>query len=132
MFLGKPAFGWVEVVLGDFAGSGSYLTDIPLDCLESMIYALENHTDFIVSFDAEGWSFKMIADEYRSFIIEEKDEPILYTCEKDIHQLAKELYENISLYFEIWGTWSTRFEKDEINAFKNDLMEKLEKLETLL
>ena len=42
--LGKPHGGWTEIKIGDFIGYGSYLTDIPVDCLNACIFALSNNS----------------------------------------------------------------------------------------
>ena len=128
--LSKPKFGWTTISLGDFIGSASYITDVPIDVMESMIDALNNHKDFIVSFDAEGWCFKIIADDYRSFIIEEKDEPILYVCEKNKLELAKEILDDITTYKEDWYHWTVDEENEK--EYKMEICSYLRKLKKSL
>lgn len=129
-----PKHGWVLINIGSFSDRASYLTEVPLDCLDSIIYALENKTDFIVSFDAEGWSFKIISDYYRTFIIEEKDFPKLLTLENiNKEMLAKEIYQDISENIDNWSNWSCSIENEEdILNYKKELNIKLEKLKSLI
>ena len=35
----------------------------------------EEKIDFICTFDAEGWEFKVISDDYRTYIINEEEYP---------------------------------------------------------
>lgn len=125
----NPKFGWVSVHLGEFQGPASYITDVAFDSMEAMIYALEENKDFIVSFDAEGWEFKVISDDYRTFIIEEKNEVKLYIYEKNKLELAKELIEDISRDKEDWLKWQySEEEKESYTSYKIAFCHHLRKL----
>jgi len=52
--LAKPEHGWVNVQLEGFSERASYMTDIPNDCLDAFIYALQNNSPTVIFFDAEG------------------------------------------------------------------------------
>lgn len=137
----NPKHGWVTICIDNWSDRASYLTDVPLDCLDAMIYALTNKCDFIVSFDAEGWTYKIISDCYRTFIIEEQNKPKLITIENvDINMLAKELYNDISKDLDEWSNWSCSLDVDEdgkilskeIENYKQSLVDKLYQLKILL
>lgn len=60
--ISNPRFGWYNFELGDFKGSTSYLTDVPVDLLDAFI---DYHTKGygVAVFDEEGSHFTLI-DEY--------------------------------------------------------------------
>lgn len=101
--LTKPKCGWTNVKINNFEAPASFITDVPIDCLKNMIFALKNKSDFIVSLDAEGWTYKIISDSYRTLILIEDEEPetiVLNDITKEY--LAKELYLSIYNYKEDW------------------------------
>lgn len=133
--LGMPMYGWSQVEIGDFEGPASYLTDVANDCLLAMIHYYETGFDFVVNFDAEGWIFKVIADEYNVFVIEDKDEPVLHTYDKRIDDLAKEIVSDIEKYFDDWTRWDYAVEEDDEEALQKEaerLRDNLEKLKVLM
>lgn len=134
--LGTPVSGWSHITIGDFEGSASYLTDVANDCLKAMIHSLKTGFDFVVSFDAEGWTFKVIADEYTTYIIEEKDEAKLYTVEKNRIELAKEILFDIEDSFDLWIHWDyiEEFDTDgsELKKEEDRLKKNLETLKEML
>ncbi len=133
--LGMPMYGWSHIKLGDFEGPASYLTDVANDCLEAMIHCFETGFDFIVSFDAEGWTFKVISDFYITYIIEEKNEPVLHTVEMDYISLAKEIVSDIEEYFDEWTRWNYIEEEDDesvLNEERSKLRNNLDTLKKLI
>ena len=126
--LSKPWCGWTTVHIGDWEGSASYLTSVPFDVLESMIFSLENCVPFSVEFDAEGWSFIVVSTDYESYVIEYKDEPILYHFDIDKVNLAQEILIDLGEHRDLWLKW----EDEEIDKEKSEIfdsqMEKLDKL----
>lgn len=133
-----PKYGWTTVSIENFREPASYLTDVPMDCINAMIYALENNTDFCVNFDAEGYSYKIIADWYNTFIIMTKNEPELITIKnKNRDILAKELIKDIENNLKDWCTFSCIIDeeneesKNEYREYKKNLIEKIEKLKEL-
>ena len=137
----NPKHGWVTISIENWSDRASYLTEVPLECLDNMIYALENGSDFIVSFDAEGWTYKIISDYYRTFVITELD-----TCDLIVFEnvskkvLAKEIFNDITKDIDEWSMWSCSLDYDNeghvtqesIDKYRNTLLSKLEKLEKLL
>lgn len=141
--LGKPAFGWTHIKIGNFEGPASYLTDVPIDCLKNMIFALKNRSDFIVSFDAEGWTYKVVSDCYRTIVIIEKDEtPEIILSDINRDELAKELYFDIKNNKEDWYEFPCFLKGKEVpkdereteayNRYKQQLNYLLESLEKRL
>ena len=130
--LTKPKHGWTNLHIGDFSERASYLTDIPNDCLDAFIYALQNGNPAVVFFDAEGWDFHLVASYYQSYVIVDKDEAKLYAFDKTINDLTKELYEDISNNFDDWLDWDMYDTVEEREENKRGLKEKLAQLYLLI
>ena len=128
--LGMPMYGWSHIKICDFEGPASYLTDVANDCLVSMIHHFQTGFDFVVNFDAEGWTFKVISDNYSTYIIEDKDESILHTYEINSLSLAKEIILDIEKYFKEWIKWDYIAEEDD--EFKSLLKAETERLQNNL
>jgi len=105
--LTKPQDGWTSIHIQNFSERASYLTDIPNDCLDAFIYALQTNNPAVVYFDAEGWDFHLVSSYYRSYIIRDKEDNKvdIHVIEKDILELAKELVYDIQRDFDEWLQW---------------------------
>jgi len=123
-----PKHGWTNLQIGDFTERASYLTDIPNDCLDAFTYALKNNKPVVVFFDAEGWDFHLIASYYQSYIIIDKDDTKVYVIEKNIKELAKELYNDINNNFDGWLNWDFYDTVEEREENKINIMTKLSQL----
>lgn len=129
--LTKPFAGWTNVEIGDFSAPASYLTEVPIECLDIMINSLRKRIDFCASFDAEGWTYKVISDYYRTYIIIEDDSLELKIIDKDMFSLANELITDIENNIDSWSHWSLSEEydgKEAIEKYKQDLLEKIQEL----
>ena len=122
-----PKHGWVNLQINDLSKRASYLTDIPNDCLDAFIYALQNNAPTVVFFDAEGWDFHLVTSYYQSYIIVDKDDTKLYVIEKNILELARELYEDINNNLNDWLNWDMKEDetKEERRENKERLLTKL-------
>jgi len=126
--LTKPNHGWTNLQIGNLTERASYLTDIPNDCLDAFIHALQNNTPAVIFFDAEGWDFHLIASYYQSYIIVDKDKAEVYIVEKNIKELAKELYNDINNNFDDWLNWDLYDNMEEREENKRNIMTKLSEL----
>ena len=93
----KPQDGWTHLNFENFSERASYLTDVPNDCLDAFIYALQTNNPAVVYFDAEGYDYHLISSYYRSYIIRDKEDNKvnIHVIEKGIIELAKELVSDI-------------------------------------
>jgi len=130
----KPKNGWVNLEIGDFRERASYLTDIPNDCLDTFIFALQNNIPASVYFDAEGWDYYLISSFYRTFIIINKEKPELFTFEKDYEEIAKELIIDFEENIDEWVNWECWHGKseEEFKENKVNLITKINKLKSLI
>ena len=99
-----------------------------------MILAYRNHNDFCVNFDVEGWTFKIIADEYITYIIKEQNRSELIVCEEvNLDILSKELIEDIESNLNDWLLWNySPEETEEILEYKENLLKKIDTLKKLI
>lgn len=101
--ISDPKYGWCNFKLGDFKGTPSYLTDVPIDVLDAFIDFYTKGLG-IAYFDEEGTDFMLILSPYSVFIIEEKDKPILhYYGDIDIRELGNELINDIESNIDEWA-----------------------------
>ena len=71
-FLYKTGSGWCGVAIDDFRGNASYLTDVPLDFLYAFKQWIDNKTIPVIFCDEEGSEFRIIVEEFNTYIIHER------------------------------------------------------------
>lgn len=134
----KPKYGWTNINLGDFKGRGSYLTDIPLDCLNSFINALKCSLPASIYFDEEGSEFILVADFNGVYIISEREKTELIKIDIDFLDLIKEVIKDIEDNFNDWLLWMDYYEEHSLNnnealkIRKNSIENKLNTLKSML
>jgi len=136
--LTKPDCGWTNVSLGDDLYRASYLTDIPLDCANSMLSALKYDIPFCVSFDAEGWGFVIVCSPYVYYdtqIIIYKNttdvESYNLTFEDFVKELYKDLYDNLDDWV-LWDTCGDDESNQENDFRKCEMVDKLKQIKKLI
>ena len=129
--ISNPKHGWCDFKLGDFKGTPSYLTDVPVDSLNIFIdYHRKGYG--MTWFDEEGTEFTLVLTPYSLFIIEEKDEPVLHDFSViNIDDLEKELVNDIENNLDEWANFTTGDTDDEISVHKFEISRKLEFLKTV-
>lgn len=150
--LDEPKYGWTHVMFGgQCLGTASYLTDVPVDCMERMIAYLLKDTvmdNFSIEFDAEGYTFGLIEFSDSLFWIHDNTEdgcPVLAklnpeslglmkyaTVNEIMIRLAKELIDDIQSNKNEWIYWDC-MDEDESEIEKreekiNNLLVKLKNL----
>ena len=121
--ISNPKNGWCNFKLGDFEGTPSYITDVPIDLLDAFIdYYTRGYG--LAYFDEEGSEFTLLLTWYGVYIIEEKDNVKLHVFyDLNISNLAKEVIADIETNLDGWCNdfmWYS-FSKEDLN-------ERLEKL----
>lgn len=129
--LSEPQHGWTFVQIEDFKEPASYITDVPNDCLDGFIYALNNNLPAIIYFDAEGYDYYLIITRFVSYIILEKESVRLYRFEISMYDLVEELINDIELYIDEWASWGGSTDK-KVKRNKEILEQKIIKLKQLL
>ena len=133
--ISNPKHGWCNFKLGNFQGSPSYLTDVPVDLLDAFIdYYTKGHG--VAVFDEEGSYFTLLLTRYNwgIFIIEETNDSILYDfSDMNSDNLAKELISDIEN--DLTG-WVVEFvvddDQEEITQHRNEIRQRIAKLKTLI
>ena len=133
--ISNPKHGWCNFKLGNFQGSPSYLTDVPVDLLDAFIdYYTKGYG--VAVFDEEGSYFTLLLTRYNwgIFIIEETNDSILYDfSDMNSDNLAKELISDIEN--DLTG-WVVEFvvddDQEEITQHRNEIRQRIAKLKTLI
>ena len=125
--ISNPKNGWCNFKLGDFEGTPSYITDVPIDLLDAFIdYYTRGYG--LAYFDEEGSEFTLLLTWYGVYIIEEKDDTKVHTFYNlSISDLAKEVIADIETNLDGWCNdfmWCS--------SSKEDLNERLEKLKNMI
>lgn len=128
--ISNPNYGWCNFELGDFKGSPSYLTDVPIDLLDAFI---DYHTKGygVVVFDEEGSCFTLVMSKYNwgIYIIEEKDYPKLHNlCDFDVEDLEEELINDIERDLNRWSEFITNDTPEEITQHRNEIRQRIARL----
>lgn len=105
--LSNPKAGWCELEIGNFKGTPSYLTDVPVDLLTAFINYYKNGIGAVL-FDEEGSEFNLLLSNYSAYIIyvDCENKSILYEFpDIDIDNLAKELITDIKSNIDSWANF---------------------------
>lgn len=103
--LSNPKAGWCELEIGDFKGTPSYLTDVPVDLLTAFIDYYKKGIG-VSFFDEEGSEFNLLLSNYSAYIIYCGNESTLYEFPNiDIDNLAKELIADIKSNVDSWANF---------------------------
>ena len=121
--ISNPKNGWCNFKLGDFEGTPSYITDVPIDLLDAFIdYYTRGYG--LAYFDEEGSEFTLLLTWYGVYIIEEKDDTKVHTFYNlSISDLAKDVIIDILSNLDGWCNDFMHY-----SFSKEDLNERLEKL----
>lgn len=124
--ISNPKHGWCNFELGDFKGTPSYLTNVPIDLMDAFIdyYTRGYGAAF---FDEEGSEFTLLLTWYSVYIIEEKDDAKVHVFYLNASDLAKEVITDIETNLDGWCNDFMYY-----SFSKEDLNERLEKLKNMI
>lgn len=128
--ISNPKVGWCSFELGDFKGTPSYLTDVPMDLLNAFIdyYSRGNG---IAEFDEEGSEFTLVLTRNGVYIIEAKDAYALHAYQDiDVSDLAQSLIIDIVSNIDGWCNDFMLFCDEK--KYRRELNRKISKLTMLL
>ena len=125
--ISNPKNGWCNFKLGDFEGTPSYITDVPIDLLDAFIdYYTRGYG--LAYFDEEGSEFTLLLTWYGVYIIEEKDNVKSHVFyDLNISDLAKEVIADIETNSDGWCNDFMYY-----SFSKEDLNERLGKLKNMI
>lgn len=107
--LGKPDAGWTEATIGSFHEYASYLTPVPLDCVNACIRRIKDNVPLEMTFDAEGPGlFYVSADSQHTVITWDESDSGGPVCIPDVNdvQLVREIIHDIGRYRDGWYEWA--------------------------
>lgn len=92
--ISNPEHGWCDIKIGEFQGTGSYLTAVPLDMVNAFIHYYEDGAGACFV-NEEGTDFTFVLSEFNAYIIINRERQELYNVPVSIDTLADELQDDI-------------------------------------
>lgn len=131
--ISNPKHGWCDFRIGDFVGTPSYVTMVPLDLLYGFSAFLSTKEPQEIFLDEEGTEFSLFlnAENPRIEHIGEDGETITtYPISADIKALAKELCDDIANAIWKWADFCSYFPSMRASYYQqlHDGIENLRKL----
>lgn len=129
--LSKPKHGWSEITISSWSDRCSYIDDVPFMLLEAIEESCRVNKPVSVKFDAEGWDYIIVFDQFETHIITTNPNDVdtdfgnfdYYTIEVDRDELAKELIADIRKYIDHWTKWDGYCENaDYVEERQKDLL----------
>lgn len=131
--ISKPEInGWCQFDLGKFHGTPSFVTDVPVDLLDAFLQY--HHIGFGMAwFDGEGSEFALILTPYSIFIVEKKEDSVLYDLsDRKIAELEKELIQDIEKDLYGWSMFTENTDTEEISFHRNMILQEMAKLKKII
>ena len=98
--ISNPKHGWCDIKIGEFQGTGSYLTAVPLDMVNAFIHYYEDGAGACFV-NEEGTDFTLVLSDFDAYII--------------INREKQELY-NVSVSIECPKEWAKEFMTSEFDG----------------
>ena len=122
----KPKGGWVDINIGGYTLNGSYLTDIPMNFLDSLISSLKSNLPVSIFIDEEGVENIICAYFNEVFIIVKNGDEIEYKkIDMDFNLFRKDIIDDIEKYLNEWINWNMIDDVAELKNRENELSTKL-------
>ena len=122
----KPNVGWVDINIGGYTMNGSYLTDIPMDFLDSLISSLKSNLPVSVFIDEEGIENIICAYYDEVYIIAKHGDDVEYIKkDMDFNLFRKDIVNDIETNLNEWINWNLDEDVKVLKNRKNDLNTKL-------
>lgn len=131
--ISKPELnGWCQFGLGNFHGTPSFVTDVPVDLLDAFLQY--HRTGFGMAwFDGEGSEFALILTPYSIFIVEKKEDSILYDfSDCKIAELERELIRDIEKNLYGWSIFTEGSDAEEISSHRDIILQEIAKLKKII
>ena len=102
--LTRPVHGWAEVCIGEHRLRVSHIEPVPEMLLTAFIRALSTPETADVTFDAEGWAWRLQSDRVtRLTILEAAEETYILTI--GVRELAREVIADVRRDLDAWSHW---------------------------
>ena len=124
--ISNPKAGWCTFKLDNFTGSASYITDVPVDLLQTFIN-YEQTGSGVCSFDEEGSNFVFVIEDCnKEYIISKRQSTEVFQFYKDVSNLEKEVIKDIESDLDAWG------ESFEVSNESKDIAKHTAEIKSLL
>lgn len=107
--------GWCGFTIGDFHGTPSYITNVPVDLLQVFL-DYKTKGQGIAWFDEEGTEFTLVLNPYSIFVIAENEEgegKLYNFSELNIDNLIKELIQDVKSNLVGWSIFYCSCDDEE-------------------
>lgn len=128
--LGIPDSGWVNINIGDFNCTASYITNVPFDIVNNSILSLKEEMPFCLYLHLEAYGEVNIYSELKTYIIHENNKTDFYSFDISKEQIISSFIEQIKDNITEWAMWED-FEDEDREEIENNKRELLEKIETI-
>ncbi len=128
--LGIPDSGWVNITIGDFNCTASYITNVPFDIVNNSILSLKEEMPFCLYLHLEAYGEVNIYSELKTYIIHENNKTDFYSFDISKEQIISSFIEQIKDNITEWAMWED-FEDEDREEIENNKRELLEKIETI-
>lgn len=128
--LGIPDSGWVNINIGDFNCTASYITNVPFDIVNNSILSLKEEMPFCLYLHLEAYGEVNIYSEVKTYIIHENNKTDFYSFDISKEQIISSFIEQIKDNITEWAMWED-FEDEDREEIENNKRELLEKIETI-
>ena len=102
--LTRPEHGWSEVCIGEYRLRVSYIEPVPQMLLTALIGALSTSGTADVTFDAEGWKWRLQSDRVTRLTIMDGAAE-MHTVAVNVRELAQEAISDIRHDLDAWSLW---------------------------
>ena len=128
--LGIPDSGWVNITIGDFNCTASYITNVPFDIVNNSILSLKEEMPLCLYLHLEAYGEVNIYSEVKTYIIHENNKTDFYSFDISKEQIISSFIEQIKDNITEWAMWED-FEDEDREEIENNKRELLEKIETI-
>ncbi len=105
--LTRPEHGWATVRIGGHALAVSRIQPVPEMLLTAFIRALSTDGGAVVTFDAEGWQWRMEAGDQTRLTLLTRP-PETHVVPVSLRTLAREALADIRRDLDVWSVWCDR------------------------
>lgn len=122
----RPKGGWVDINIGDYTINGSYLTDIPMDFLDSLISSLKSNLPISIFINEEGTENIICAYFNEVYIIVKNGDDVEYKkIDMDFNLFRKDIINGIEMNLNEWINWNMDEDVEVLKNRGNELRTKL-------
>lgn len=118
--------GWVGINIGGYIINGSYLTDIPMNFLDSLISSLKSNLPVSILIDEEGIEDIICAYYDEVYIVVRHGDDVEYKkIDMDFNLFRKDIINGIETNLNEWINWNMDEDAEVLKNRENELRTKL-------